>query len=257
MTISASSDRTHESVINDTLARLLRERLGLTTAAETMHGRARPDVLVRLPEGPIVLETEFDPALTVDADALSRLGMQIDGRPVQTAFAVVVPARLRAVDQQHLYERLASTGLEWREWRIDGTSGLKLGGTLFELGEAVARATPPGGDLDAAVDALDEGVRRAGAWLYGAPGTLARVAKIFNAPPIDETANMAALVVTNAMVFRSAWPAPTRPFSPPAPLGAMADSRASHCCKRGKQSSTSTTTPSSAWPATSCPSCRI
>ena len=123
MTISASSDRTHESVINDTLARLLRERLGLTTAAETLHGRARPDVLVRLPEGPIVLETEFDPALTVDADALSRLGMQIDGRPVQTAFAVVVPARLRAVDQQHLYERLASTGLEWREWRIDGTSG--------------------------------------------------------------------------------------------------------------------------------------
>ena len=66
----------------------------------------------------------------------------------------------------------------------------------------MARATPPGGDLDAAVDALDEGVRRAGAWLYGAPGTLARVAKIFNAPPVDETANMAALVVTNAMVFQ-------------------------------------------------------
>ncbi len=202
MTAPAHKDRTHESVINDTLARLLRERLGLTTAAETLHGRARPDVLVRLPEGPIVLETEFDPALTVDADALSRLGIQIDGRPVQTAFAVVVPARLRSVDQQHLYERLAAAVLEWREWRIDGTSGLKLGGTLFELGEAVARVTAPAADLDAAVDALDEGVRRAGAWLYGSPGTLARVAKIFNAPPVDETANMAALVVTNAMVFQ-------------------------------------------------------
>ena len=34
------------------------------------------------------------------------------------------------------------------------------------------------------------------------PGTLVRVAKVFSAPPGDEAANMAALVVTNAMVFQ-------------------------------------------------------
>ena len=51
MTTTAHRDRTHETIINDTLARLLRDRLGLSTAAETLHGRARPDIIVHRPEG--------------------------------------------------------------------------------------------------------------------------------------------------------------------------------------------------------------
>ncbi len=202
MTAARSSTRTHESIINETLSRLLRERLGLSTAAETLHGRARPDIIVRRPEGPVVLEVELEPAATVDADALARLGLEIDGQPVQTAFAVTVPGRLRAISQQYLYERLAAASLTWREWRLDGTSGPKLSGSVVELGNAAARAAPPAGNLEQAVDALDEGVRRAGSRLYRSPGTLARVARIFNAPPSDEAAHMAALVVTNAMVFQ-------------------------------------------------------
>ena len=202
MTAGRSSTRTHESIINDTLARLLRDRLGLSTAAETMHGRARPDIVVHRPEGPVVLEVEFEPAATVDADALARLGLEIDGQPVQTAFAVTVPGRLRAIDQHHLDERLAAASLSWREWRIDGTSGPRLSGGVTELGNAAARATPPASNLEEAVEVLDDGVRRAGSRLYSSPGTLARVAGIFNAPPSDEVAHMAALVVTNAMVFQ-------------------------------------------------------
>ena len=202
MTAGRSSTRTHESIINDTLARLLRDRLGLSTAAETMHGRARPDIVVHRPEGPVVLEVEFEPAATVDADALARLGLEIDGQPVQTAFAVTVPGRLRAIDQHHLDERLAAASLSWREWRIDGTSGPRLSGGVTELGNAAARATPPASNLEEAVEVLDDGVRRAGSRLYSSPGTLARVAGIFNAPPSDEVAHMAALVVTNAMLFQ-------------------------------------------------------
>ena len=64
------------------------------------------------------------------------------------------------------------------------------------------RTTPPAGNLDEAVDILDQGARRAGALLYRYPGTVARVSKIFGADPTDESANMAALVVINAMVFQ-------------------------------------------------------
>ncbi len=195
-------DRSHEEVINVALARLLRERVGLTTAAETLHGRARPDIVVRRGDGPIVLEIELEPAATVDADALARLGLEIDGQPVQTAFAVTVPGQLRQTDQRHLEQRLATASLAWREWRLDGTSGPRLIGDAAELGAAAARATPPAGNLEAAVEALDQGVRRAGSRLYQSPGTLVRVAKVFNAPPGDEAANMSALVVTNAMVFQ-------------------------------------------------------
>ena len=41
-------DRSHESVINDTLARIFRDRLGFSAVAETLlHGK-RPDIIVRL-----------------------------------------------------------------------------------------------------------------------------------------------------------------------------------------------------------------
>ena len=145
----------------------------------------------------MILETEFEPALTVEADALSRLGMEINGRRVQNVFAVTVPGRLRSTSQQHLYERTAGATLVWQEWRVDGTFGPKISGTAIELGNAVERTTPPAGDLDEAVNILDEGARRAGSRLYSSPGTLGRVSKIFGADPGDEAANMAALVIIN------------------------------------------------------------
>ena len=198
----AQTDRSREEVINVHLARLLRVRLGLNTAAETLRGGAWPDIIVRRADGPVVIETELEPARTVDADALARLGLEIDGHPVQIALAVTVPGQLRQVDQSQLDQRLTTANLAWREWRLDGTSGPNLSGDLAELGAAAARAEPPAGNLEAAVEALDQGVRRAGSRLYQSPGTLVRVAKVFNAPPGDEAANMAALVVTNAMVFQ-------------------------------------------------------
>ncbi len=199
---AAASTRSREEVINVVLAQLLRDRLGLSTAAETIRGPARPDIVLRRPEGPVVLEIEFEPAATVDADALARLGLEIDGQPVQIAAAVAVPVHLRAISQQHLYERLAGASLTWREWRIDGTAGPRVSGSFVELGNAAARAAPPASNLEEAVKVLDDGVRSAGSRLYSSPGTLARVAGIFNAPPSDEVAHMAALVVTNAMVFQ-------------------------------------------------------
>ena len=198
----SDSDRSHESIINDTLARFLRERCGLSAVAETLHDGKRPDIIVRLSEGPVILETELEPALTVEADALSRLGMEIDGQRVHNVFAVTVPGRLRSTRQLRLYERMAGATLVWQEWRVDGTSGPKLSGTAIEFGNAVQRTSPPSGDLDEAVDALDEGARRAGSRLYSSPGTLGRVSKIFGTEPSDEAANMAALVIINAMVFQ-------------------------------------------------------
>ena len=202
MTPNRDTDRSHESIINDALARILRERLGMSAVAETLRERARPDIIVRLEQRAVVIETELEPALTVEADALSRLGMEIDGTVVENVFAVSVPAQIRSTNQQYLYERLASATVVWQEWRSDGTSGPKHSGDVSELGQAVVAAYPPAGDLDAAVDALDRGVRRAGSRLYQSPGTVDRVSKIFGAEPGDETANMAALVITNAMVFQ-------------------------------------------------------
>lgn len=202
MLVSPSIDRSHESVINDVLAGLFRERAGLVSASETLRGGPRPDIIVRTQDGPVIVEVELDPGRTVEADALSRLGMEIDGRKVQVVFAVVVPEEMRTVPQQHLPVRLAAINLRWREWRSDGTSGPMMTGLLAALARSVQQATPPSGNLEEAVDTLDTGARRAGAQLYGSPGTLARVAAVFGTPPGDEAANMGALVIINAMVFQ-------------------------------------------------------
>ena len=223
MTTLVGKDRSHESVLNITLAWLLRERCGLNAAAETLQGGPQPDILIRLPQGPIIVETEFEPASTVEADALSRFGMEIDGQKIQNAFAVTVPAALRITNQHSLFERMASTTLAWQEWRSDGTAGPKLNGTPIELGDVIRRTTPPAGNLDEAVDALDEGARRAGSLLYSSPGTLGRVAEIFDADPNDEVANMAALVVINAMIFQERLASAEVAFQPVS--AAMLDGR--------------------------------
>ena len=198
----ADRDRSHETIINDTLARFLRERCGLNAVAETLRDGKRPDIIVRLSQGPVVLETELEPALTVESDALSRLGMVIDGRKVQNVFAVTVDGRLRTTSQEHLYERMQGANLLWQEWRLDGTAGPKFSGTAFDLSNSVERPTPPASDLKEAVEALDDGVRRAGSLLYSSPGTLGRVSEVFATEPSDDVANMAALVVINAMIFQ-------------------------------------------------------
>ena len=52
---------------------------------------------------------------TEEADALSRLGMEIDGLVVQNVFAVSVPERIRSAPQDRLYDRMASETLRWSE----------------------------------------------------------------------------------------------------------------------------------------------
>ncbi len=196
------TERSHESVINDALATLFRDRAGLAASSETLHVGGRPDIIVRTPDGPVIVEVELEPARTLEADALSRLGTEIDGRKVQVAFAVAIPELIRTVPQQHLQARLATINMRWQEWRSDGTSGPRITGSFVTLARSVQQAAAPTADLEQAVAMLDEGARRAGARLYGSPGTLARVASVFGSPPGDEPANMGALVIINAMVFQ-------------------------------------------------------
>ncbi len=74
MSTLTRQDRSHESVLNVTLARILREQCGLDAASETLHGGPQPDILIRLEQGPIVVETEIEPASTVEADTRHQAG---------------------------------------------------------------------------------------------------------------------------------------------------------------------------------------
>ena len=61
---------------------------------------------ILLPDPLLVLETEFAPAATVEADARQRLGTQLQatGRPVEQVLAVILPPSLQTAPQHLLDE---------------------------------------------------------------------------------------------------------------------------------------------------------
>ncbi len=193
--------RQQERVVNTELARLLRERCSLNAEAELSVSGRYPDILVGGLTCPVILETEFAPARSVDDDALAKLGLPINGIPTGITFAVTLPADLRSIRQSDLYDRLASSTFAWRDWYLDATSGSLLRGGFADLCEHVRRAEPPTDDLARAVEILERGAIDAGSIIASNPVSLTRVAGVFDRDPGEEVANTAALMVINALVF--------------------------------------------------------
>ncbi len=210
--------RQQERIVNAELARLLREQCGLDAQAETIVDGRQPDVLVMRPDkGPVIIETEFAPARSVNDDALAKLGLAVRGETTRVTFAVTLPAFLREVHQRHLAERLADTELQWMPWYsiIDIDTAHK--GDVFQLSRELVNAAPPTDDLEEAVSRLEAGAQTAGATLYSKPGSMSHVANVFDRDVSDEVANMAALMVINAMVFHDRLSSASIRYPPPPP----------------------------------------
>ncbi len=194
--------RQQERIVNAELARLMRERCGLNAQAEVIVDGRQPDVLVMRPDNsPVIIETEFLPARGVNDDALAKLGLKIGGQPTKVTFAVKLPRDLREVDQSYLGERVANAPLTWQEWHEDSTSGPPVGGRYDDLCEQIRRSTPRGDDVAFAVEELERSTAASGSLIMSNPVLLQRVAWVFDREPSAEVANMAALMVINAMVF--------------------------------------------------------
>src|SRR5258706_5781348 len=98
---------TTEHTINDALADLLRGTRRTWRDSNVVNSEdtgqlkgtsARPDILVVEPNvSPVVIETEVLPAVTVEVEALSRLGTQMrsTGRKILSSLAVRLPISLR------------------------------------------------------------------------------------------------------------------------------------------------------------------
>lgn len=209
--------RQQERIVNNALAELLRDRCDLDAQAEVGVAGRYPDVLVNVLNGPVILETEFAPAYSVRDDAFAKLGLTIRGRSTDITFAVVLPEELKQIHQRHLRERLAIADLEWTTCFSDASYDETRTGDFVALSDDVARAIPKGDDVSAAVQTLEKGALQAGSLLYSSPGTMVRVAEVFEREASDEVANMAALMVINAMVFHNKLSSSLAIIPPPPP----------------------------------------
>ena len=215
---------TTEHTINDALAGLLRgtryawrgrqvvrsENIGLFK-----ESNIRPDIIIAEPRvSPVVIEIEMMPAVTVEADALSRLGEKLrTEQAVLSALAVRLPTRLREkqgrvlkkeLERANDFEFALYTGRSSDDYTRRPHSGWLIGG-LADLSLLAQSAAAPPHLIDLAADILVDGVNAVASILddmaLDHPGLVQHIAQTLHQEDGPQTRRMAAIILTNAFMF--------------------------------------------------------
>lgn len=171
-----------------------------------------PDVLAH-PAGsaPVIIEAKFERhASELERQARERLGVSVDGQPVETVLMLLYPDPWREARDEELDDHLATDRpcLKWALLSTTGrtpaqgwsAAGLKGIADLVEVSGVSATR------LTAATNELAKGVRDAGALIHGT-GRARRIAKLLRQhhdPTVsyEQSCRMAAMLLVNAFVFQ-------------------------------------------------------
>ena len=217
---------TTEHTINDALAELLRQTRHAWRDSNVVRSEStqllagspsrQPDILIAEPHtAPVVIETEVLPAVTVEAEALARLGEDLSGsgRTILSSIAVRLPQRLRGTQGRALTQEMESandldfalhTVKNKKEHTRFPQSGW-LSGDVTDLSILVQAATIPPSLIDEAANLLEIGVNQAAGLLeeYATshPGAIQRIANELQQQDSIQTRRMATAILANAFMF--------------------------------------------------------
>ena len=221
--------RNTETQANGELARVLRRR-NPDWNAKTVHAERtqvihqstpgsgtgagmRPDILIDSPyRQPVIVETEFDPAPSVEKDATARLGttLKSGGAGIEGVLAVILPKSLRTGDLEAIENapfRYATYSLDsggigtrWptgREW---------LDGGVDDLADAIEYLSISERQLAHGTEVLERVVSQAAHRLAERAGdrALGAIAATLHQEPGKQTERMAAAICVSAFVFHAA-----------------------------------------------------
>ena len=210
--------RETEPNLNNALGNILRKMMHGThlrsenTQVIRDNPGLRPDILIAAPgRSPVVIETEYDPALNVEAEARERLGLSIidHPRPIEAAIALRYPVDLSGVDD--LQRALSDARLSYcvftddpREPERFPESGW-LHGSVSDLADLIRLVSVPQKAVDAAADALERGIDRVAAVLDELddthPGITTETARLLGMVNVPQTRRMACAIIANALIF--------------------------------------------------------
>lgn len=181
-----------------------------------------PDIVVGYPgESSVIVETEFEPAATVEGDARSRLGVTIKstGDRVEQVVAVRIPDSLRSdtrglgvAGEQFSYCLFTDVGGASLDSPIKverfPRSGWIRGG-IDDLAGFIERAALSESRINKGADILETGVDAATGLLHrdletGRVGVLKKIAAELHQETGQQTTRMAMAVVANALIFHTA-----------------------------------------------------
>ena len=173
----------------------------------------RPDILVAAPRRqPVIVETEFKPARTVEQDAKARLGTRLHstGGDIEGVLSVVLPESLKTGDLETVdrasfcfathYLNARGESIRWppeREW---------VEGGVDDLADAIEWLSLSERQLSLGTEALEQVVRNTAGLLaeHAGTGPLTRVAKDLHQAAGEQTERMAAAICVSAFVFHAA-----------------------------------------------------
>lgn len=216
--------RTSEVALNGHLAEVLRGKhplwrnhLGVEqTGVFPDHPRLRPDILVQPPNAqPVVVETEYAPAVTVEDDARSRLGLipRNSADPIEQAIAVRIPEALRR-NQAGLAERIAAADFDYcvfsgapaspTRWPATGW----LTGGIDDIVRCIEHAMVSQRLVDESMLVLERGVRVATRAIEDAVESGFTdiewvIGQVLNQRRGEQTNRMAMTIIANALTFHS------------------------------------------------------
>ncbi len=217
-----AAKRITEPAFNVELGRVLRTRhprwddridvesTGVFSEKTALH----PDIVVRHPDGmPVIVETEFTPASTVEQDAKGRLGMTFSegGNRVEQVIAVRVPDELSVVSQHELGEKIQEATLafcvfsgtreEPERWPAAGW----IEASIDELADCIEQAAMSEDSIARGMKILEEGIDQAATMLRAAGAiatdTLPKIADKLHQRDGEQTSRMAMAILANALTF--------------------------------------------------------
>lgn len=217
--------RTRETTLNSCLAAVLQTKHPRwTVEAESTrvfvdNPAKAPDIVFRMPGGmSVILESEYAPATSVEADAHSRLGENLlhTGEPIEQVVALRIPENLSGVPQSGLLAAIAEEQFDYcllsgidLDAPVRFPSAGWITGDIDALASLVESISVSQRQLSIAVRVLENGVSAAAGNLrerlsQDRVGVLDAIAAALHQADSPQTSRMAMTIVANALTFHCA-----------------------------------------------------
>ena len=205
---------THESVLNDAMAELLQdmrsERRAMPEQTDVLAEGGVVDIFVeRYGVRPVVVETEFMPASSVETDAKKRLGKKTKkGKTIESVVAIRVPGKFKKLAGKTMRQSLKSaTDLQYAVYqpeRFPEKPGTWINGSLFDISNIVSLTAIPTNEVKKCVDLMEQNIDNISDLLeHSGTTTKKRIAMLLSQKETPQTWKMAGLILSNAFVFHS------------------------------------------------------
>ncbi len=173
-----------------------------------------PDLILSPPgTSPVAIETEFTPAVTVEEDAASRLGKRLasDGRRIENAVAIRVPAELRTVEQSGIADAVRQADFTYCVLSETKTQDIQrwpehgwLQGDIDDVANCLESVSLSESLVSRTTDILEEGVTQAANILKETDESVQqKIAAHLHQSPGEQTNRMAVAIIANAAVFHT------------------------------------------------------